>query len=67
VTSKQLSPTASPVSAFTNAMYLLALVFFLRRFAWWVVLGMTVKVFIGEIICKSHLVWCVGRADFVKT
>jgi hypothetical protein len=28
---------------------------------------MTIKVFISEIICKSHIVWCVGRADFVKT
>jgi hypothetical protein len=67
VASKQLSPTASPVLALTSAMYLLALVFFLRRFALWEVLGMTIKVFISEIICKSHIVWCVGRADFVKT
>jgi hypothetical protein len=67
VASKYLSTTASHVSAFTNAMYFSALVFFLRRFAWWVVLGMTIKVFICEIICKSHIMWCVGREDFVKT
>jgi hypothetical protein len=28
---------------------------------------MTIKVFICEIICKSHIVWCIGRVDFVKT
>jgi hypothetical protein len=35
--------------------------------AWHVVLGMTVKVFICEIICKRNNAWRVGRADFVKT
>jgi hypothetical protein len=35
--------------------------------AWHVVLGMMVKVFICEIICKRNNAWCVGRADFVKT
>jgi hypothetical protein len=35
--------------------------------AWHVVLGMTVKVFKCEIICKRNNAWRVGRVDFVKT
>jgi hypothetical protein len=27
---------------------------------------MAMKVFISEIICKSSIVWCIGRADFVN-
>jgi hypothetical protein len=34
--------------------------------AWHVVLGMTVKVFICEIICKRNNAWRVGRAAIVK-
>jgi hypothetical protein len=48
-------------------MYLSTLMFFLRRFTWWVVLGMTVKVFISKLICKGNNAWRVGGADFVKT
>ena len=84
---------------YTRAMYLSALVFFLRRrvehirpfvgssiyvlaldslacdlygskrclIAWHVVLGITVKIFKCEIICKRNNAWRIGRADFVKT
>jgi hypothetical protein len=38
-----------------------------RLIAWHVVLGMTIKVFKCEIICKRNNAWRVGRADFVKT
>jgi hypothetical protein len=34
--------------------------------AWHVVLGMTIKVFKCEIICKRNNAWRVGRAAFVK-
>jgi hypothetical protein len=37
-----------------------------RLIAWHVVLGMTVKVFICEIICKRNNAWRVGRAAIVK-
>jgi hypothetical protein len=37
-----------------------------RLVAWHVVLGMTVKVFICEIICKRNNAWRVGRAAIVK-
>ena len=35
--------------------------------AWHVVLGMTVKVFIYEIICKRNNAWRIGRAAISKT
>jgi hypothetical protein len=34
--------------------------------AWHVVLGMTIKVFKCEIICKRNNTWRVGRAAIVK-
>jgi hypothetical protein len=37
-----------------------------RLIAWHVVLGMTIKVFKCEIICKRNNAWRVGRAAIVK-
>ena len=37
-----------------------------RLIAWHVVLGMTIKVFKCEIICKRNNTWHVGRVAIVK-